>query len=106
MASAAPAQIKCGVTVCIPSGMDFTCGLVIVCLLLVEGFRPGARPLLLPGYLCSQALLLLPELRRELGSEVVRLEHLADLDLGFLAREGIRATFHPFDRLFLRLHLP
>jgi hypothetical protein len=30
MASAAPAQVKCGVTVCIPSGTGFTCGSVIV----------------------------------------------------------------------------
>ena len=33
----------------------------------------------------AQALLLLPELGSELGSEVLRLEHLADLDLAVLA---------------------
>ena len=39
------------------------------------------------GDLRAQALLLLPELGRELGAEVLRLEHLANLDLGPLVRE-------------------
>src|SRR5256885_14420775 len=60
---------------------------------------------LLRGYLRAQALLLLPQLWRELGAEVLRLEHLADLDLGILPHR-IGAALDPFDRLFLRLHLP
>src|SRR6267143_6214216 len=63
------------------------------------------RLLLLRGYLRAQALFLLSELGRELGAEVLRLEHLADLDLG-LSLEGIGAALDPFDRLRLGLHLP
>src|SRR5882762_4845688 len=63
------------------------------------------RLLLLRGYLRAQALFLLSELGRELGAEVLRLEHLADLDLG-LSFEGIGAALDPFDRLRLGLHLP
>ena len=55
-------------------------------------------------YLRAQALLLLPELGCELGTEVVRLEHLANLDISLLGM-GIGAPLDPFDRLFLRLHL-
>src|SRR5438309_7508345 len=81
-----------------PTHMIFPLAATTVCLLLLRGFLPllGLR---------AQALLLFPELGRELGSEVFRLEHLANLDLG-LAREGIRTALDPFDRLFLRLHLP
>src|SRR6267154_3724743 len=64
-----------------------------------------ARLLLLRGDLRAQALLLLPQLGRELGAEVLRLEHLADLDLG-LSSEGIGAALDPFDRLRLGFHLP
>src|ERR1700737_4382435 len=56
-------------------------------------------------YLRVQALLLFPKLRRELGAEVLRLEHLANLDFGRRTRKGIGGALHPFDRLFLRLHL-
>src|SRR5947209_4744752 len=49
--------------------------------------------------LLSQALLLLPLLRAERGTEVVRLEHLANPDLGLRAREGIGAALDPLDRL-------
>src|SRR5882762_1398002 len=63
------------------------------------------RLLLLRGNLRAQTLLLLPQLGRELGAEVLRLEHLADLDLG-LSSEGIGAAPDPFDRLRLGLHLP
>src|SRR6266516_5299597 len=62
-------------------------------------------PFLLCGDLRAQALLLLPQLGRELGAEVLRLEHLADLDLGILPHR-IGAALDPFDRLLLRLHLP
>src|SRR5262245_21854464 len=62
--------------------------------------------LLLPFlYLCAQALLLLPELGGERRTEIFRLEHLANLDLGLLTG-GIRATLDPFDRLFFGLHVP
>ena len=43
---------------------------------------PVKAYLLLLGDLRAQALLLLPELGRELVAEVLRLEHLANLDLG------------------------
>src|SRR5260370_32420793 len=53
--------------------------------------------------LLAELLLPLGELAgRVAGSEVRRLEHLPDLDLGIL--EG--GALEPFDRLFLRLHLP
>src|SRR5213594_452957 len=44
----------------------------------------GARRLLLRGHLRAQAFLLRPELGRELCTEVLGLEHLANLDLGLL----------------------
>src|SRR2546426_11731909 len=81
-----------------PTHTIFPPAAITVCLLLLRGFLP------LPG-LRAQALLLFPELGREFGPEVFRLEHLANLDLG-LAREGVRAALDPFDRLFHRLHLP
>src|SRR5712692_1037997 len=62
----------------------------------------GAPRLRLPGlllYLLAQALLLLPELGRELGAEVLCLEHLANLDLGH-PFHGIGAALDPLDRLF------
>src|SRR2546425_9176139 len=59
--------------------------------------------LLLRGHLRANALLLFPELRGELRTEVVRLEHLANLHLG-AATEG--SALEPLDRLRLRLHLP
>src|SRR6266508_2056974 len=91
MASAAPAQTKCGVTVCIPSGIGFTWVLLILISPLLLGLRTfsnagavWARLLLLRRYLRAQALLLLPQLGRKLGAEVLRLEQLADLDLAIL----------------------
>src|SRR2546426_3049175 len=44
----------------------------------------GAPRLFLRGHLGAQALLLLLELGSELGTEVRRLEHLANLDLGLV----------------------
>src|SRR5438552_7660572 len=67
--------------------------------------RRHPLPFLLCGDLRAQALLLLPQLGRELGAEVLRLEHLANLDLGILPHR-IGAALDPFDRLLLRLHLP
>src|SRR5258708_7319277 len=64
-----------------------------------------ARLLLLRGDLRAHSLFLFPQLGRELGAEVLRLEHLADLDLGILPHR-IWAALDQFDRLFLRLHLP
>src|SRR6267143_6054621 len=67
---------------------------------------PSPSPQLpLLGHLRAHALLRLLELGSEGGAEVRRLEHLANLDLGLRAREGIGAAPHPFDRLLLRLHL-
>src|SRR5262249_37270122 len=64
----------------------------------------AAQPLLLlRAGLCPQALLLPPEFGRERGAEVLRLEHLANLDLGAVVERG---ALEPLDRLFLRLHLP
>src|SRR5436853_7497301 len=82
-----------------PTHTIFPLAAITVCLLLLRGFLPllGLR---------AQALLLLPELGRELGPEVFRLENLPDLGLGLRARHRIRAALHPFDRLFLGLYLP
>ena len=57
-----------------PTHTTFPLVATTVCLLLLRGFLP------LLG-LCAQVLLLIPELGRELGPEVFRLEHLANLDL-------------------------
>src|SRR6266487_1781155 len=65
--------------------------------------RPALR--VLPGDLRAQALLLLLQLRGELGAEVLGLEDLADLDVAVL-REGVGAALDPRDRLLLRLYLP
>src|SRR6266566_3291565 len=62
------------------------------------GFR-----LLLLGRLRADSLLLLAELGCECLTEVLRLEHLPDLDLGSPV-EG--SALQPLDRLFPRLHLP
>ena len=59
----------------------------------------GVPRLPLRGHLLAQALLLLPEFGHELGTEVLRLENLTDLDLGFRVRHGIRAALDPFDRV-------
>src|SRR6185369_15706466 len=66
----------------------------------MRGARKEALPLL--RQLRANAFLLGPQLRRELGTEVFRLEHLTNLHLGAL--EG--SALEPFDRLFLRFHLP
>src|SRR6266498_3562767 len=71
-------------------------------LIVVSPSNFGFR-LLLPGRLRADALLLLPELRRERLAEVLRLEYLPDLDLGPAVE---RSALQPLDRLFLRLHLP
>src|SRR5712671_1175976 len=65
----------------------------------------SAPQLFLRPDLLADALLLLPEFGSELGAEVVRLEHLTDLDFGF-SFMGIGAALHPLDGLFHRSHLP
>src|SRR2546426_3305673 len=61
-------------------------------------------PLLCPGAcLRAQALVSLPYLGRERGTEVVRFEDLPNLDLEAVL-EG--RALEPCDRLFLGLHLP
>src|SRR5881409_176365 len=61
--------------------------------------RSNVRPrLALLGNPRAQTFLLLPELGRELGAEILRLEHLANLDLGLHAG-GIGAALDPADRL-------
>src|SRR5882724_2598109 len=61
-------------------------------------------PLLL-GLGCrrAQPLFVLPEFGLELGTEVVRFEDLANLDLEAVIE---RRTLEPLDRLFFGLHLP
>src|SRR5438876_480764 len=90
-----------------PASESFVALTIIMNLMLFSNASGPAPPL--PFLLCSdlraQALLLLPQLGRELGAEVLRLEHLADLDLGILPHR-IGAALDPFDRLFLGLHLP
>src|SRR6266478_3629589 len=69
----------------------------------VRGCRRRPRLPALRVNLLAELLLLLHELAgRVAGSEVRRLEHLPDLDLGVL--EG--GALQPFDRLILGLHLP
>src|SRR4030081_3542989 len=68
--------------------------------------RPGSRAAvrsLLRGDLRADAIFLLPELRRELRAEILRLEYLAELDLGPAVEGG---SLQPFDRLLSGLHLP
>src|ERR1700731_495931 len=60
---------------------------------------------LLGGCLGAQALFLLPELGSKLGTEVLCLEDLANLNFGFPVM-GTRAAFDPLDCLFHRSHLP
>src|SRR5258707_15267998 len=61
--------------------------------------------LLVVGHLRALPLLLRAQLRRELRSEILRLEYLADLDFG-VTFERVGAALDPVDRLFLRFHLP
>jgi hypothetical protein len=50
--------------------------------------------LILPRRLGAYAILLRPQLGRELGAKIIRLEYLTDLDLGFSPGERIRAAHH------------
>src|SRR5438046_4627249 len=88
-----------------PASESFVALTIIMNRMLFSNVRRQPLPFLLRGDLRAQALLLLPQLGGELGAEVLRLEDLADLDLGILPHR-IGAALDPFDRLFLRLHLP
>src|SRR5437870_8842861 len=55
--------------------------------------------------LLAQALFGRPRFRREVVAEILCLEDLADLDLGF-PRHRVRALLHPRDRFLEVLHLP
>src|SRR5262245_40654927 len=55
--------------------------------------------------LLADPLLLLAELGRELGAEVVGLEHLPNLDLALLAGHRVGRALHPLDGLFLGARL-
>src|SRR5205814_1288281 len=66
----------------------------------------GSALLRQPGGLGAQALLLLAQLGREFRAEVLALEYLTDLDLGFGARHRVGTALDPVDRLLPRLHLP
>src|SRR6185312_1888132 len=89
-----------------PSSMSRTgCGGIDRPAGLSSAGRTTPRSTLL-GYLGAQPLLLLPQLGRELGAEIRRLEDLPDLDFRVRAGVGVRAALDPLDRLFLRLHLP
>src|SRR5882762_1509346 len=77
---------------------------------VATSFRPAQggnlpRLRLLGGCLGTQALFLRPELGSKLGTEVLRLEHLANLNLGFPFM-GTGAALDPLDRLFHRPDLP
>src|SRR5215813_9364516 len=65
--------------------------------------RAGPELLSLRCGLRAQAGLLLPELGSELGTEVLRLKHLANLDLFSRAKGG---ALEPLDRFFHRPDLP
>src|SRR4051812_19269376 len=68
-----------------------------------RSLTPRGRPCLVPRRdLLAQALLLLAQLGRELGAEILRLEHLPDLDLR-LPLKRIGAAPDPLDGLLLRL---
>src|SRR5688572_15321550 len=66
--------------------------------------RMVLSPLFRPrSYLGAEAVLPLPELGCQRGTEVIRFEHLANLDL-VAVLEG--CALEPLDRLCLRFHLP
>src|SRR5712692_7356512 len=85
---------SCGMTPASESFVAFTMIMNRIVLSPLFGLR---------GRLRAHALFLLPELGAKRGTEVLGLEHLANLDLGAVP-EG--RPLDPLDRLFLRLHLP
>src|SRR5712691_6934106 len=84
---------SCGITPASESLVAFTTIMNRIVLSPLFGLR---------GCLGAHALLLLPELGAQRRAEVVRLEHLPNLDLALLERSALE----PRDRLVLRLHLP
>src|SRR5262249_41332275 len=108
MAWAAPAQTRCGVTVCTPSGMDLVC--LVMMLAPLESacwgrLWSGAWRALLAGDLRAQAVFLLTQFGREFGTEVLRLKYLADFDHTVLV-VWVGAALDPLDRLFPGLDVP
>src|SRR4029077_17794799 len=57
------------------------------------------------GHLLADALFILSHLDSVLGTKVVILEHLANLDLRFPREEWIRSALDPLDRLVQRFYL-
>ena len=66
----------------------------------IEGGHVVQLPFCVGGDLLPEPLFLLPQLGRELGPEVVRLEHLANLDLRFPIGHRIGTPLDPLDCLF------
>src|SRR3990172_12375596 len=109
MASAAPAQTRCGVTVCIPSGTGFTFG--TLSLLSVSGLwsnmssaGPDARRLFLSfGFHFAKTF------DRFARPEILELKDLANLALALraVAPRGVNLyeSLGPLDRLVPRLYL-
>src|SRR4051794_12794969 len=58
------------------------------------------------GELRALALFLLAQFGRELGAEILRLVHLAQLDFAVALLEGARAALEPLQRFFFRFALP
>src|SRR5262245_29226358 len=56
-------------------------------------------------HLLIDAFRLLAMFARELSAEVLRFEHLANLDLSLFALHGVRTAFDPIDCLLQRLAL-
>src|SRR5687767_13615886 len=75
------------------------------CTLRPPSLRVGfSRDLLVRLSLSANTVFLSTKLGSELRAEVLRLEYLANLDLG-IAGHRVRTALDPLDRFFLRLHL-
>src|SRR5713101_5506998 len=85
--------VSCGITPASESGVAFT---------MIMNRMVLSPPLLGLGCRRAQPLLLLPEFGLERGTEVLRLEHLANLHFAVLERSPLQ----PFDGLVERLRLP
>src|SRR6266567_3547620 len=85
MASAAPSQIRCGVTVCMPSGIGFTCDVVM-----------SSPPAVMVSRLAQKHLQITPQVLKNVGG-----------DLGILFRLGeyegtLQAGLHEIANAFRR----
>src|SRR5207248_3597213 len=65
--------------------------------------EPHVASFLVGGGLLAQSLFLRANLGREVFAEILRLENLSQLDFSSAVE---RSALQPFDRFFLRLHLP